>query len=95
MDKALQISTTDEMTNKILWIKVFTNLKSNKFASLVEDITAIKKRMRLFKSNIQMPLKLYFNRNKFRAKEYFDMVTKFDTNRKIDFWRNIIEYCCV
>ena len=85
LNKALHLSTTDELTNKILWLKTFANLKANNFSKLVENIADIQKRIRIFKTNLKMPLKLYFNKNKFTAKEYFDMVTKFDTNRKIDF----------
>jgi len=83
--KALRTTTNDDMKNKILWIEVFTDLKANNFINLVNDIDEIQKRARIFHTNLQMPIKLYLNKNKFTAKEYFDMVTKFDINRKIDF----------
>ena len=85
LDKALKISTDDTLTNKILWIKVFTDLKANNFAKLGDDIEKIQKRMRIFHTHLEMPIKLYFNKNTYTAKQYFDSITKFDTNRKIDF----------
>jgi len=85
LDKALKISNNDTLTNKILWIKIFVDLKANNFARLSDDIELIQKRSRSFRANLQMPIKLYFNKNRYKAKEYFDMVTSFDDNRKMDF----------
>jgi hypothetical protein len=85
LEKALKVAANDDIANKILWFKVFVNLKSNKTARLHDDIIKIQKRQKIFNTNIQMPIKLYFNKNKFMAKEYFDMVTRFNSNRKIDF----------
>ncbi len=85
LDKSLKIATDDNLTNKILWIKVFADLKSNSLSRLENDISLIIKRKRIYHTHIEMPIKLYFNKNRFMAKEYFDMITKFDVNRKIDF----------
>jgi len=85
LDKALKTSTNDTLTNKILWIKTFTDLKANNFGKLEDDIAKIQKRRRIFKTHLTMPLKLYFNKNKYLAKDYFNRINKFDINRKIDF----------
>jgi hypothetical protein len=85
LDKALKISTNDTLTNKILWIKTFTDLKANNFKKLEDDIAKIQHRRRIFKTHLTMPLKLYFNKNKYLAKDYFNSIVKFNINRKIDF----------
>ncbi len=85
LTKSLNLTISDEIQNKILWLKVYVDLKANNLAKLKDDIGLIRKRKRIFTTHLQMPLKLYFNKNKFTHKEYFDKVTKFDINRKIDF----------
>ncbi|MCK5111558.1 MAG: tetratricopeptide repeat protein [Arcobacteraceae bacterium] len=85
LTQALTLSVNDDIHNKILWLKVYTDLKVNNFARLVDDLRLIEKRKRIFRTHLDMPLKLYFNKNKFSHKEYFDKVIKFDINRKIDF----------
>ncbi len=84
LTKALTHAVSDDMQNKILWLKVYTDLRANNFAKLSDDIELIRKRERIFRTHLDMPLKLYFNNSKFPAKTYFDMVIKFDIKRKID-----------
>jgi hypothetical protein len=85
LEKALSLSINDKIQNKILWIKIFNDLKANNFALFEEDIMKISKRKRFFNTNNTMPIKLFFNKNKFTHKEYFKKIIKFDINRKIDF----------
>ncbi len=85
LDKALKVSITDDVTNKILWFKIYANLKANNIARISGNLEDIKKQERIFKTNLQMPLVLYFNKNKHTAKDYFTSVTNFSVERKIDF----------
>ncbi len=85
LNKALKLATNNEVENKILWIKAFTSLKANNFAVLADDFALIMKKKRIFETHLHMPIKLFFNNNIYTTKQYFNTVTKFDKNRKIDF----------
>lgn len=80
-EKTVNIDTLDD----ILWFLTFTDLKSNNLEKINENLDIIKKRRNSFKSNIELPLEIYFNKNKFTSKQYLNSLLKFDENRKIDF----------
>ena len=61
---------------------LFTDLKLNKLEQLKETLDIINNRRTTFKANIELPLEMYFNKNKFTSKEYLDSVLKFDETRK-------------
>ena len=85
LDKAWAKAKSDKDKNTILWFKIFRNLKSNDLANLVENILLIEDRKKIFYINKKMPLELFFNKNKFVAKEYFDRIIKFSSDRKYKF----------
>ncbi len=71
--------------NTVLWFKLFRDLKANDLTNLKEDILRIEERVKIFDTNKELQLKLFFNKEKFTPKEYFDKITKFSFERKIDF----------
>jgi phosphotransferase system IIB component len=73
------------MYDKILWIMIYRDLKENSIEKLKEHIELLQQRKRTFGAHFELPLKIYFNKRKFTSKQYLDLVTKFDENRKIDF----------
>ncbi|MEA3497775.1 MAG: hypothetical protein U9R16_01830 [Campylobacterota bacterium] len=75
----------DEDKNDILWFKVFRDLKANDLINLGENILKIEERKKIFFSNKKMQLKLFFNKDKFTSKEYFDKITNFTLDRKLNF----------
>lgn len=85
LEKALETTVNQEVYNKILWLLVYKDLKTNKLDLLLEHIQMIDKRRDSFQTNLQMPLKIYFNPKKFSTQEYLEQITKFDLNRKIDY----------
>ncbi len=85
LDKAYIDAKGDDDKNDILWFKVFRDLISNDLANLSEDIIKIEERKKIFDTNKNMKLELFFNKNKFSSKDYFDKITKFSLDRKLDF----------
>lgn len=85
LDKAYANIKGDESKNKVLWLKNFRNLKANDLTNLHEDIFKIEDRKKIFEVNKKMPLELFFNKEKFTAKEYFDKITNPSFDRKMDF----------
>ncbi len=71
--------------NRILWFKVFVSLKSNNLVRLSDDLKLLNKSKVNFKTNLDLPLEIYFNKDKFTPKEYLNMVLKFNDDRKINF----------
>ena len=84
LEKALEDTKNDEEINKILWFQIYVNLKSNNIIKLRDNIAIIKERKKIFFANQKMPLKIYFNPDKYTAEEYFKRVETFTENRKID-----------
>ena len=85
LSKAKEENINPSTIDKILWFSVFTNLKSNNLTLLKENLDSINKRRSNFKTNFELPLEMYFNKNKYTPKQYLDLILKFDENRKIDF----------
>ncbi|BAK74262.1 MAG: tetratricopeptide repeat protein [Arcobacter sp.] len=83
--KAKEQNVNPNTLDKILWILSFTDLKSNKLDQLKETLDLINERRNTFKANLELPLEIYFNQNKYTSKQYLDSVLKFDESRKIDF----------
>jgi tetratricopeptide (TPR) repeat protein len=84
LTKAYEETRDDQLINKILWFKVFRDLKANSIGRIIENIDMIQTRRKVFEAHQEMPLKIYFNPDKYDAKEYFERVTKFSQSRKID-----------
>jgi len=85
LEKAKAETLNPERKNIILWLMVYRDLKSNELEKLKEHIDEIKKVKEYFKTNLEYPLEIYFNKNKYTTKEYLKFITQFDTNRKVDF----------
>lgn len=85
LNKAYESTVNLKVKDKILWFKVFSNLKSNSLKKLDENLTFIQERKSSFEVNKELELKMFFNKDKYTPKEYFKFVTKFDLNRKIDY----------
>lgn len=83
--KARNENVNPSTIDKILWIQSFTELKLNDLEKLKETLDLINSRKSRFKTNIELPLEIYFNKNKYTSKEYLDSVLKFDETRKTDF----------
>jgi len=83
--KAKEQNVNPNTLDKILWILSFAELKLNKLDQLKETLDSINERRNTFKANIELPLEIFFNQNKFTSKQYLDSVLKFDQDRKIDF----------
>jgi len=85
LEKAKNENANPNTVNKILWLLSFTNLKLNNLEQLKETLDLINLRKNTFKTNIELPLEIYFNQNKFTSKQYLDFLLEFDEARKIDF----------
>ena len=84
LQKAYENTKNDEMINKILWFQVFRDLKANDIIKIQDHIDLIISRKKIFYANRKMPLKIYFNKDKYTPEQYFNRVVKLSTDRKID-----------
>lgn len=84
--KQLRNSQQDEDTfHKILWVSTYTDLKLNKFEDVRDTLDLINDRKNSFTLNTKMPFEIFFNKNLYSYKDYFQNVLKFDEERKYDF----------
>ncbi len=83
--KAKEKSFNQNMIDKILWIMVYRDLKSNDLEKLIENLDLINKRKTNLKANLELPLQIFFNKDKYTSKDYLDFVTNFSTKREIDY----------
>jgi hypothetical protein len=85
LEQAYENAKGDKSKNEILWIKLFNALKGNDITSITDTIAKIEDRKRIFKVNQDLKLELFFNKNKFTPKEYFNQIVNLSHDRKIDF----------
>jgi len=85
LKKAKETTVNPSTLNKVLWFSVFTDLKSNNLEQLKDNLDLINKNKQAFKTNLELPLEIYFNKNKYTPKEYLDSVVSFKQERKVDF----------
>ena len=85
LSKAKDLTVNPNRLNKVLWFSVFTNLKSNKLEQLKDDLELINKKRNNFKANLEFPLEIYFNQNKYTPAEYLSSVVNFKSDRKEEF----------
>lgn len=83
--KAKEQNANPATLDKILWLLSFCELKMNNIDKLKETLDLIQERKIGFRANIELPLEIYFNQNKYTTKQYLNSVLKFDEARKIDF----------
>jgi len=85
LEKALNSAKGDKAKNEVMWFRLYRNLKANDIANVTEDILKIEERKKIFHTNKRLELELFFNKDKFTAKEYFDKVTNPSFDLKLDF----------
>lgn len=85
LKKAKETTVNPNRLNKVLWFSIFTDLKSNNLTQLKDTLDLINKNKHTFKANLELPLEIYFNKNKYTPKEYLDSVINFKVERKLDF----------
>ena len=85
LERALNNAKGDKARNEVLWFKLYRNLKANDITNAIEDILKIEERKKIFHTNKNLELELYFNKDKFMAKEYFDKITNPSFDLKLDF----------
>ena len=73
LDKAFEDAKGDRDRNAVLWFKVYRDLKANDLVNLLEDIQVVKDRQKLFNIHKELKLELFFNKDKFTPKEYFEL----------------------
>jgi hypothetical protein len=84
LQKALTQTQNIQEINKILWFEVYMGLKTNNIAKIKVNIDKINERLDMFKLYPRMPIKIYFNPNKYTSKEYLVKSLDFDEKRKMD-----------
>lgn len=85
LTRAYEQTVNQDKLNKIIWVMIFRDLKSNEIDKLKDHLKLVEKRKSTFNTNFQLPLKIYFNESKYSSKEYFNFVRNFNEDRKIDF----------
>ncbi len=85
LEKASANAKGDKARNEVMWFQLYRNLKANDIANVTEDIFKIEERKKIFHTNKKLELELFFNKDKFTAKEYFDKVTHPSFDLKLDF----------
>jgi hypothetical protein len=84
LQKALLQTKDEKITNDIIWFTIFNDLKTNHIGKLKDHIDLIDERLDKFKDDNPMDLKIYFNKNKYSSKQYFDKINNFSEQRKTD-----------
>ena len=85
LEKASANAKGDKARNEVIWFQLYRNLKANDTTNVVENILKIEERKRIFHTNKKLELELFFNKNKFTAKEYFDKIIDPSFDLKLDF----------
>jgi len=85
LKKAKDSTVNPNRLNKVLWFSVFNDLKSNNLEQLKENLDLINQKRHNFKANLELPLEMYFNKNKYTTQEYLNYVVNFSEERKIDY----------
>ena len=84
LGKVIETTLDKKRLNEILWFMIYRDLKANEIDKLEEHLDMLSERKIFFDTNLKLPLVIYFNKNKFKPKQYLEFVTKFDKNRIID-----------
>lgn len=85
LEKIKSTTLNQNKLNLILWLMVFRDLKSNDLVKLKDHINEIRGVKEYFKVNLDYPLEIFFNKNKYTTKEYLKSITQFDSDRRVDF----------
>jgi len=85
LEKAHNDAKGDKAINEVIWFKLFRNIKANDITNINDNIVTIEERKKIFHTNKDLELELFFNKEKFTAKEYFDKITNPSFDLKLDF----------
>ncbi len=85
LKKAKIITVNSKTLSDITWFMIYSDLKSNNLEQLTDNLDDLKKIKRTFKSNLELPLEIYFNKNKYSPKQYLHSLLNFSEERKINF----------
>jgi len=84
LQKALNQTKDEKSTNDIIWFTIYNDLKTNSISKLKDHIDLVDDRLDEFRQYPRMDLRIYFNKDKYSSKDYFNMVNNFSIQRKID-----------
>ncbi|MDC0932362.1 hypothetical protein OAR97_00810 [Arcobacteraceae bacterium] len=85
LEKASNLAKGDRAKNEVLWLQLYRNIKDNDLANLTENILKIEERKNFFHIQKHLGLELFFNKDKYTAKEYFDKIINPSFDLKLDF----------
>lgn len=85
LTKAYEAAINPSKLDQINWFMVYRDLKANEIDKLIDHLEIIDTKRSHFKANQELPLQIYFNRNKYTPKEYMKFLTDFTQERQIDY----------
>lgn len=84
LNKVKENTLDEKKLDEVIWFTIFRDLKANEIDKLKENLDILKARKSTFTTNLELPLIMYFNKNKYTSKEYLNFVIKFNKDRIID-----------
>jgi len=84
LNKVKDNTVNKKRIDEIIWFMIYRDLKANELDKLEEHLDILNDRKAFFDTNFEIPLVIYFNKNKFRPKDYLNFVTQFNQDRIID-----------
>ncbi len=85
LEAAYNEAKGDNSKNEVIWFQLYNALKANDLAAITDKIIQIEDRRRFFGTNKKLPLEIFFNKKRYTPKQYFNGITNFTIDRKIDF----------
>jgi tetratricopeptide (TPR) repeat protein len=84
LNDAKTLTFDDKYRDKILWINLYKEIKSNNIKNIQNIIDLIEQRGMEFETNLELPIKLEFNKNKLSQKDYRAGLDKFSFATEVD-----------
>lgn len=85
LKKAQSTTHQKKMKDKLYWVNIYYDLKTNNIIKLGEDLKYIDANKRGFTAHVENPIRLIFNKKKYSTSEYFEKINNFDFDRQVDF----------
>ena len=85
LKKAKSTTHQKKMKDKLYWINVYYDIKTNNIIKLGEDLKYLDSNKRGFTAHTENPIRLVFSKKKYATSEYFEKINKFDFDRQVDF----------
>ena len=85
LDRADLKTLNPELKEKILWFKIYSNLKTGKISRLNDNLSHLEQDRARFRANYEFPFYLVVNKQKLTNKEYLQKLQYFDEDRNSDF----------